>query len=164
MFGHLLRPPAWKRSVSIFWKVREEEEIEEKVRRIKKEEGKIQIGKVSKNKNTNRPDSHSAEVNKSIAGTLKLPTYLRSRSPHGALKWGTNSSNFVKITQGICGYHIPRFGKMSAKFSVFGVLRSTPLPNFTPSVQRVAPVGQKPHNGPMNNLNTGAFRWTQCCW
>ena len=27
-----------------------EEEIEEKVRRIKKEEGKIQIGKVSKNK------------------------------------------------------------------------------------------------------------------
>jgi len=60
-FGRLLRPPAWKRSGSIFWKVLEEE-IEEKVRRIKKEEGKIQIGKVSKNKNTNKPHSHSAET------------------------------------------------------------------------------------------------------
>ena len=40
------------------------EEIKEKVRRIKKEEGKIQIGKVSKNKNTNKPHSHSAEINK----------------------------------------------------------------------------------------------------
>jgi len=47
----------------IFWKVREEE-IEEKVRRIKKVEGKIQIGKVSKNKNTNEPHSHNAEINK----------------------------------------------------------------------------------------------------
>jgi len=46
----------------IFWKVREE--IEEKVRCIKKEEGKIQIGKVSKNKNTNKPHSNSAEINK----------------------------------------------------------------------------------------------------
>jgi len=41
-----------------------EEEIEEKVRRIKKEEGKIQIGKISKNKNTNKPHSHSTEINK----------------------------------------------------------------------------------------------------
>jgi len=30
----------------------------------KKEEGKIQIGKVSKNKNTNKPHSHSIEINK----------------------------------------------------------------------------------------------------
>jgi len=30
----------------------------------KKEEGKIQIGKVSKNKNTNKPHSHSAKINK----------------------------------------------------------------------------------------------------
>jgi len=29
-----------------------------------KEQGKIQIGKVSKNKNTNKPHSHSAEINK----------------------------------------------------------------------------------------------------
>jgi len=39
-------------------------EIEEKVRRIKKEEGKIQIEKVSKNENTNKPHSLSAEINK----------------------------------------------------------------------------------------------------
>jgi len=30
----------------------------------KKEEGKTQIRKVSKNKNTNKPHSHSAEINK----------------------------------------------------------------------------------------------------
>ena len=43
-----------------------EEEIKVKVRPIKKEEGKIQIGKVSKNKNTNtgKPHSQSAEINK----------------------------------------------------------------------------------------------------
>ena len=41
-----------------------DEEIEEKARCIKKEEGKIQIGKVSENKNTNKPHSHSAEINK----------------------------------------------------------------------------------------------------
>ena len=52
---------------------------------MKKEEGKIQIGKVSKNKTTNKPHSHSAQINKLIAGTLKLPTYLRPRSPHGAV-------------------------------------------------------------------------------
>jgi len=34
----------------------------------------------------NKPHAHiySAEINKWIAGTLKLPTYLRPRSPHGA--------------------------------------------------------------------------------
>jgi len=34
----------------------------------------------------NKPHAHiqSAEMNKFIAGTLKLPTYLRPRSPHGA--------------------------------------------------------------------------------
>jgi len=43
-----------------------EEEIEEKVRCIKKEEGKIQIGKVSKTNNINKPHAHiySAEINK----------------------------------------------------------------------------------------------------
>jgi len=50
-------------------------EIEEKVRRIKKEEGKIQIEKVSKNENTNKPHSLSAEINKWIAGTKYLLTY-----------------------------------------------------------------------------------------
>ena len=59
------------------------QEIEEKVRCIKKEEGKIQIGKVSKNKNTNKPHSHSAEINKWIAGTNYLRTYGPG-SPHGA--------------------------------------------------------------------------------
>jgi len=44
----------------------------------------MQIGKVSKNKNTNKPRSHSAEINKWIAGTLKLPTYLQSQSPQSA--------------------------------------------------------------------------------
>ena len=42
---------------------RQKNKIEEKVTRIKKEEGKIQIGKASKNKNTNKPHSHSAEIN-----------------------------------------------------------------------------------------------------
>jgi len=34
----------------------------------------------------NKPHAHiySAKINKWIAGTLKLPTYLRPRSPHGA--------------------------------------------------------------------------------
>jgi len=34
----------------------------------------------------NKPHAyiHSTESNKSIAGTLKLPTYLRPRSQHGA--------------------------------------------------------------------------------
>jgi len=34
----------------------------------------------------NKPHAHiySAEINKWITGTLKLPTYLRPRSPHGA--------------------------------------------------------------------------------
>ena len=34
----------------------------------------------------NKPHAHIyiAKINKWIAGTLKLPTYLQSRSPHGA--------------------------------------------------------------------------------
>jgi len=34
----------------------------------------------------NKPHAHihRAEINKRIASTLKLPTYLRPRSPHGA--------------------------------------------------------------------------------
>jgi len=34
----------------------------------------------------NKPHAHiyTAEINKWIAGTLKLPTYLQPRSPHGA--------------------------------------------------------------------------------
>ena len=35
----------------------------------------MQIGKVSKNKNTNKPRSHSAEINKWLAGTNYLLTY-----------------------------------------------------------------------------------------
>jgi len=54
----------------IFWKVRDRRR-NRRLRRIKKEE-KIQIGKVSKNKNTNKPHSHSAEINKCIAGTNYL--------------------------------------------------------------------------------------------
>jgi len=59
-----LRPG--KGAGTIFWKVRDRRRNrrEEKVRCIKKEEGKIQTGKVSKNKNTNKPHSHSAEINK----------------------------------------------------------------------------------------------------
>jgi len=45
-FGRLLRPLAWARSGSIFWKARDRREG----KTHKKEEGKIQIGKVSKNK------------------------------------------------------------------------------------------------------------------
>ena len=43
-----------------------EEEIEKKVRCIKKEEGKIQLGKVSKKNNMNKEHAHiySAEINK----------------------------------------------------------------------------------------------------
>jgi len=42
------------------------EEIEEKVRHIKKEEGKIQIEKVSKTNNMNKPHVHiySTKINK----------------------------------------------------------------------------------------------------
>jgi len=37
--------------------------------------------------------------------------------------------------------------------------------NFTPppSVQRVAPAGQKPQNRPLSNLNTGEVRCAQRC-
>jgi len=48
----------------IFWKVRDRRRNRRKGKTHKKEEGKIQIGKVSKNKNTNKPYSHSAEINK----------------------------------------------------------------------------------------------------
>jgi len=38
----------------------------------------------------NKPHAHiySAKINKWIAGTLKLPTYLRPRSPHGVIPVG----------------------------------------------------------------------------
>ena len=48
----------------IFWKVRDRRRNRREGKTHKKEEGKIQIGKVSKNKNTNKPHSHSAEINK----------------------------------------------------------------------------------------------------
>jgi len=44
----------------IFSKVRDRR----RNRREGKEEGKIQIGKVSKNKNTNKPHSHGTKINK----------------------------------------------------------------------------------------------------
>jgi len=37
------------------------------------------------------------------------------------------------------------------------------MPNFTPSVQRVAPAGRKPQNRPLSKLNTGGLRCAQCC-
>jgi len=45
----------------------------------------------------NKPHAHiySAEINKWIAGTLKLPTYLRPRSPHGARTFGDNYSRLI---------------------------------------------------------------------
>jgi len=49
---------------SIFWKVRDRRRNRREGKKHKKKEGKIQIGKVSKNKNTNKPHSHSAEINK----------------------------------------------------------------------------------------------------
>ena len=48
----------------IFWKVRDRRRNRKEGKTQKKEEGKIQIGKVSNNKNTNKPHSHSAEINK----------------------------------------------------------------------------------------------------
>jgi len=48
----------------IFWKVRDRRRNRREGKTQKKEEGAIQIGKVSKNKNTNKPHSHSAEINK----------------------------------------------------------------------------------------------------
>jgi len=60
-----------------------EEEIEEKVRCIKKEEGKIQIGKVSKTKI--QISTFTQRRNQQVNRRHKLPTYLRPRSPHGAL-------------------------------------------------------------------------------
>ena len=48
----------------IFWKVRDRRRNRREGKMHKKEEEKIQIGKVSKNKNTNKPHSHSAEINK----------------------------------------------------------------------------------------------------
>jgi len=47
---------------SIFWKVRDRTRNRREGKTHKKEERKIQIGKVSKNKN--KPHSHSAEINK----------------------------------------------------------------------------------------------------
>jgi len=49
---------------SIFWKVRDRRRNRREGKTHKKGEGKIQIGKVSKNKNTNKPHSHSDEINK----------------------------------------------------------------------------------------------------
>jgi len=48
----------------IFWKVRDRRRNRREGKTHKKEEGKIQIRKVSKNKNTNKPHSHSAEISK----------------------------------------------------------------------------------------------------
>jgi len=48
----------------IFWKVRDRRRNRREGKTHKKEEGKIQIEKVSKNENTNKPHSHSAEINK----------------------------------------------------------------------------------------------------
>ena len=50
----------------------------------------------------NKPHAHicSAEINKWIAGTLKLPTYLRLRSPHG-----------VATDQKSCNYKIWTWSK-----------------------------------------------------
>ena len=48
----------------IFWKVRDRRRNRRKGKTHKKEEEKIPIGKVSKNKNTIKPHSHSAEINK----------------------------------------------------------------------------------------------------
>ena len=48
-FGRFLRPAASKRSGSIFWKVRDRRR-DRREGKTHKKEGKIQIGKVSKNK------------------------------------------------------------------------------------------------------------------
>jgi len=89
----------------------------------------------------------------------------------------------MKIAQGVCpcgapqwGIYIPHFDQISVKISVLGVLypnRCTDggeiwhgaMPNFTSSVQRVAPAGRKSSNRPLSKLNTGAalLRFVQCC-
>ena len=48
----------------IFWKVRDRRRNRREGKTHKKGRRKIQIGKVSKNKNTDKPHSHSAEINK----------------------------------------------------------------------------------------------------
>ena len=78
--------------------------------------------------------------------------------------------------QSVC---IPNFDKISAKISVlwsstvivapigvkFGILQIWHIPNFTPSVRRVAAAGEKPENRPLGNLSlyTGALRCAQWC-
>ena len=63
------------------------------------------------------------------------------------------------------GIYIPHFDQMSVKISVwgshtlivaqtgvkFGMEEGTSVPNFTPSVQRVALQGEKPQNRPLSN-------------
>jgi len=41
--------------------------------------------------------------------------------------------------------------------------QSSSMPNFTPSVQRVAPAGRKTQNRPLSKLDTGSLRFAQCC-
>jgi len=52
------------RAGPIFWKVRDRRRNRREGKTHKKGRRKIQIGKVSKNKNTNKPHSHSAKSNK----------------------------------------------------------------------------------------------------
>jgi len=77
------------------------------------------------------------------------------------------------------GVYIPKFNKILAKFSVLGVLYPycwpvgvkfgteewtlvhSSMTNFT-LLQCVSPVGEQPQNCPLGNLNTSAFRCTQC--
>jgi len=54
----------------------------------------------------NKPHAHiySAKINKCIAGTLKLPTYLWPRSPHGALSSAANNINPNHLTESLSGF------------------------------------------------------------
>jgi len=93
--------------------------------------------------------------------------------PETGYKFGKLHENRARGTP-LRGVYIPHFDQISVKISVLGVLYrkrctdgmkfgTSSVPNFTPSVQRVAPAGRKPQNRPMSKLNTGALRFAQCC-
>jgi len=67
--------------------------------------------------------------------------------------------------------YIPKFGKNLVKFLVLGPHTSNPCiiddvllatPNYTPSVQHVAPVGPKCQNRPRNRTKYVSLYFVQC--
>ena len=71
-FGRLLRPPAWKRSRSIFWKVRD--------RRRDRREGKMH--KKGRRKNTNRKGKQKQIIRISHMHTCTAPKSTSESQAH----------------------------------------------------------------------------------